>query len=191
MYLHFAYIKFIKNEEMPFSLTIIATCSVHVLKFFADHLKIFDKTSKEILLANFAKCITSPSYDFFLHSFACLYIALEFDSIPVNILCMLRDNSGLSEGLLDSISEIIDTTKNESTFEEATLDFGGDSNFDAKNSLYMNSSYIKDIEHKVQNLLSIKSNLVSNKFVSKKLSKYLLRKLGPFNILWSSYIHKR
>ena len=55
IYLDLAYRKFVELKEIPVDITPIASCSVHVIKFFSDRLKDFNKRSKTLLLLNFAK----------------------------------------------------------------------------------------------------------------------------------------
>ena len=50
-----------------------ASCSTHVLKFFTDKLKKFDKNAKKILTLNFAKAIMAETYTEFIEIFSDIY----------------------------------------------------------------------------------------------------------------------
>ena len=182
IYLDILYRQCIQNMPPVCSLTYISSCSVHVIKFFTDKLKIFDRPSKKTLQLNFAKCIESSTYAEFLSCFSKLYIALNHEKISLDVLSHLSDTSGIALNTINLIDSI----------EETTVEVVDLSDFQPKGSKYMSSPFVSDIEISVKELLEKdRSNYINNPFYNSEVAKYLLRRLGPFSSLWSSYIHSR
>lgn len=186
IYLDLAYMQFIENKPLPIKLTCLASCSVHVIKFFSDQLKVFDRHHKKILLLNFAKSIMCTSYDSFLTCFSTLYIALKYQTTSLDILQTLSNNSGISISHVNIIDSILD---DDSDSNPEPDDF---SDFLAKSSKYMESKFVIDIESRVRQLREENSsNTLANVFFNNDVAVYLIRRLGPFSILWSSFAHNR
>ena len=93
IYLDYAHRKFALNLEILIELTIIASCSTHIIKFFSDKLKGMNVTAKDIILVNFARIIMADSYAKFLDIFSDLYIVLKSPTIDSTILCKLEPSN--------------------------------------------------------------------------------------------------
>ena len=80
----------------------------------------------------------------------------------------------------------------EDLVKDPNIDANKVDDFLPQSSLYMQSEFINDIQEKVSLLINLdSSNKIVNSVYNEQLSSYLLRKLGPFCALWSSFLHQR
>ena len=133
LYLELAYRSFVLKESLPIKLTVIASCSVHVIKFFCDKLTNLTRPQKKVVSHVFAKCVIANSYQEFLDNFALLYLVLKQESIHVDLL---SEASKISSGQL-TVKGVFETSAEE--LVELSNDFGKD--FEPASSQYMNSPF--------------------------------------------------
>ena len=128
--------------------------------------------------------MTASTYESFLDNFTNLYISLKFEFVPMSILKKVSDVGGSKDLriLVSSINEEADDSN------EPDINF----DFEPLKSSYMKVQFITDIEANVRRKIDQdSSNKIPNGLIDGKIAKYLLRKLGPTCILWSSFVHKR
>ena len=95
IFLLLIYSQIIEKKNQYIKFVMLASCSTHVLKFFTDKLKKFDKNSKKILTLNFAKAIMAKTYAEFIEIFSDIYIALKYDAIPFEVMKRLSTAGGI------------------------------------------------------------------------------------------------
>ena len=182
IYLDMIFKSIAKDENAYNNLTILATCSTHLIKFVAVKISAhLGKDKKRTVMLNFAKAIECTKYNIFIEHISEMYIVFKTENVRYNFLKNFIQIVGLSS----EISECIDVLTEES-------DPLIEADFLPKASKYMKLSIIDEIETVVKDKLSKdQSNIVPNPFYSNKLALYTLRKLCPFTLLWSSFCHQR
>ena len=186
IYIDLAYRLFIKKEDLPISLVTIASCSVHVIKFFCDKMSSLPKSPKKTAATLFAKCVMARSFDDFVNIFSILYALLKCQNIRTSIVSEAMQMTRMSLDIDAIIEESIETGSNSDIFTQLSKDL------ESESSLYIKSPFVRDLGQAIEDKISSSSgNLVSNNFFCDSAATYLLRRLGPFCALWSSFCHKR
>ena len=182
-YLQLIHQKFIKGDLDMLKVTIICSCSVHVIKFFSDKLNICDKNTRELFMQTFARLITAESYPEFLDLSASFYISMSSKTVSIDILSRLLPNSA-SRQVLSNFSESNDIESNPETKVAGEMV--------SNSSLYSKTNFASDIYQKIDELNhSIVNNKISSNYFNEELAEYFLKHLAPFGPLWSSFLHKR
>ena len=180
-YLQLWYQKFVKNELENINLTIIASCSVHVIKFFSDKIQPADKEKKNTTLLSFAKLITAQTYDEYLQLCSSFYLALSKSVVSSQILLNILPNA-ISKNIIDEFGSKDTEILTASPLEEILK---------PKNSIYRNTYFAIDIKNKITEMSYNTTNMVSSSLFNPELANYFVKRLAPFGILWSSFAHKR
>ena len=85
-YLDLAYRVLIKKQYYPFKLTVVASCTVHVMKFFSAQIKEMPKELKTAIMLIFGKCVVADTYESFVDQFSDLYVVLNSKHVPHDLL---------------------------------------------------------------------------------------------------------
>ena len=125
IYIDMVYRKFVQKRPVHCNITIIASCSVHVIKFFSDRLaQKFERFERKTVLLSFARILMSETYNDFLDNFAILYICLSKEKVPIYIAQNMFNYS------LSKTNELFECIENETNVE--TDEFKEDENFAPK-----------------------------------------------------------
>ena len=166
VYLEVVHRKFISKDPIVDEFTLVSSCSVHVIKFFADRLKGSSTELKEIHMLSFAKVMLAETYREFLDHFSDLYICMCEDNIPVPIRSRILSISK-NDRWRKKICDIQDVQS------EPTCWFlrEENDNFEIKSSKYMKSPFLEDIKHSIGEKISqnLNANYVPNSLKDKLL----------------------
>ena len=187
-YLETCHKKIIKGELKQHKIVLLASCSVHVIKFISDRISVENKIKRQTLMLCFAKLILTEKYFDFLELSASLYIALTSEYVATHILHNLVPTPKSKE-----LFEILEGQAVDGDYEANMM---SSQTFDEickpKGSLYMSTSFALDIQNKIKALIATNcSNKISSSCYDPKVGDFFLRRLSPFGILWSSFAHPR
>lgn len=87
LYLESLHRVYVQNDPLPYTLTVLAICSTHVLKFFTDKIKSME--NKMIIKDLFICVLMADNYDLFLDLFSRLYAMLHCKKLPRNFVFYL------------------------------------------------------------------------------------------------------
>lgn len=181
VFIDLSYKVFIKKEMVPLKLTVIGSCTAHVMKFFCNKLVPIVRTQKKVVSLVFAKCTMANSYNEFLDMFALLYLLLKSENIKISLLMEATRYNSSNFGDLN-MDDIID----EDYSNDEQVVEGFDKDFDHESSMYMHAPFMTDIQERIKLKFDESSgNFVPNSCFLESAATYLLRKLGPFCCLQS------